>query len=144
MEQQSDLRAKSAGVVTAEDIEAVDDLLIEFVQEKRDSSHIIIDSHPVTKESYGFRATAFSQDRIRQLSLDEIWVLYTAPEVAIKRIAKDAQGRPQITFVEAQFHTLLQSSVAATYGILAGCPVYFFDTDCVQSEIVERLAGRLK
>jgi adenylate kinase len=141
---QADLRARSAGVITPTDVQVVDGQLLGFVAEKRGASHVIIDTHPVTKEDYGFRVTAFSLEQIQRLNPDEIWVLYTAPEVALDRIGKDAQGRPKISLEEARMHTLVQSSVAATYGVATGRPVYLFDTDRPQEVVVEQLAKRLQ
>lgn len=141
---QVELRELSAGRVLPEDIVAVDKRLISFVKSNRTNRHIIVDSHPVTKEEYGFRITAFSQKCIRELNPDEIWILYTSPEVAVERISRDAQGRPNISIEEARMHTALQSSVAANYGVILGRPVYLFDTDRPQEEIVARLSKRLQ
>lgn len=143
LKDQADLRAKSAGSVTPKDIEAVDAQLISFVEQNRGSNHIIIDTHPVTKEAYGFRVTAFSLEQIQRLKPDEIWVFFTAPEVVLSRIANDAQGRRSVTLEEARMHTAVQGSVAATYGIATGRPVYLSDTNRPQDEVVEQLSRRL-
>lgn len=140
---QRELRARSADVVTPADINALDDLLRECVRQRRDTQHLLIDSHPVTKEQYGFRVTAFSLDRFMSLRPNEIWLFYTSPEVTVERIRRDAAGRPEITIEEARMHTMTQASVAATYGIAAGCPVYMFDTDLDQMELLDKLRGRL-
>lgn len=65
---QDEVRAHSAAVVTPADIVEVDKLLLEFIEEHRHENPIIIDSHPVTKESYGFRITAFSVEQIVRLN----------------------------------------------------------------------------
>lgn len=140
---QEDMRARSAEVVTPEDVLEVDRKLIEFVEANRAERHILIDSHPVTKETYGYRITTFSLEQFAQLGVDEIWVLYATPEETRRRIAADDGGRPMITKEEARTHTALQASVAATYGMVAGCPVYLFDTAVSREELVGRLAGRL-
>ena len=140
---QDDLRARSAGVVTPEDVDEVDHTLIAFVGEHRAKRHILIDSHPVTKEAYGYRITAFSLERFTLLAPDEIWVLYASPEETRRRIAADDGGRPMVTEEEARTHTALQGSVAATYGMSLGRPVYLFDTSAPREELVKRLAGRL-
>lgn len=140
---QDELRTRSATIATPEHIDAVDDLLLDWIRKGRSSCHLLIDSHPVTKEEYGFRITAFSLDRFKALGPDEIWFFYTEPEVTIERIAKNAAGRPSISKEEARMHTFAQGAVAATYGIAAGCPVYMFDTDTSQEELVERLRRRL-
>lgn len=140
---QRELRSRSAGVAAPSDIDALDALLQAWVEEPRDSQHLLIDSHPVTKENYGFRVTAFSLDRIKLLQPDEIWLFYVTPETTVERIRSDSAGRPEITLEEARMHTLVQASVAVTYGVAAGCPVYMFDTDVDQTELVTRLCGRL-
>jgi adenylate kinase len=140
---QDDLRARSAGVVTPQDVDEVDHALIAFVAEHRGSRHILIDSHPVTKEAYGYRITPFSLARFAHLAPDEIWVLFASPEETRRRIAVNDGGRPMVTEEEARMHTAMQASVAATYGMSLGRPVYLFDTAAPREELVARLAERL-
>lgn len=140
---QSAIREHSSAVVTPEDVTAVDQELIQFVRAERAANHVVIDSHAVTKESYGFRVTPYSLEGFATLSPTHIWVLYTEPRVTIDRIARDAQGRPSITEEEARFHTSLQASVAVTYGIGLGIPVYFFDSNRPLEELTAELASRL-
>ncbi len=140
---QRELRARSAGAVTPADINALDDLLRAWVEERRETQHLLIDSHPVTKEQYGFRVTAFSLERIKSLRPTEIWLFYAPPEVTVARIRRDPAGRPEITLEEARMHTMAQASLAMIYGVAAGCPVYMFDTNVDQAELVTRLRGRL-
>jgi adenylate kinase len=141
---QEELRSLSAKIVTPEDVEALDEVLLGLIEELRNKQAIIVDSHPVTKEQYGYRITAFSQEKVQMLNPDEIWVFYTAPSVALDRIRKRPAGRPNISDEEARMHTALQASVAATYGIATGKPVYLFDTNCDQSELVRNLLDRLR
>jgi adenylate kinase len=140
---QSDLRRLSGQVVTPEDVAKVDLELLQFVQLNRSTAPIIVDSHPVTKEEYGFRITAFSHQQIVALDPDEIWVMFTSPLIAVDRIAAAAGGRPMIDLEQARFHTMLQASVAATYGIITGKPVYLFDSGIDQHKLVDQLALRL-
>jgi adenylate kinase len=140
---QSTIREQSSAVVTPEDVAVVDRHLIQFVRDERAANHVVIDSHAVTKESYGFRVTPYSLKDLATLSPTHIWVLYTEPHVALDRIARDAQGRPSITEEEARFHTSLQASVAVTYGIGLGIPVYFFDSNRPLDELTTELASRL-
>jgi adenylate kinase len=140
---QHELREKSAGLVTPEDVSEVDRQLLQFVEINRGSRNVLIDSHPVTKEDYGFRITPFSSEQVAALRPDEIWVLYASPEETRRRIEADGAGRPMITAEEAAMHTFLQTSVAATYGIAASCPVYIFDTNASREDLMVRLIGRL-
>lgn len=141
---QDDLRKRSAEVVTHDDIEQVDQSLLSFVDEHRDSHNIIIDSHPVTKEAFGFRITPFSFEQVQRLAPDEIWVFFASPEVTIQRIASDPAGRPMVSEEEARFHTTLQGSVAAAYGMALGQAVHLFDTDGDRNALITQLQQRLK
>lgn len=138
-----DLRSSSASIVGPDDIAAVDKLLVTYVNSFRGRKHIVIDSHPVTKEDYGFRCTAFSSHQIRTIAPDEIWVLYADPTTTIRRIESNSDSRKRVTEEEARMHTFLQASVATSYGISVGCPVYFFDSNTDQDDLVRRLTGRL-
>lgn len=140
---QDDLRARSAGVVTPEHVAEVDRALLAFVEQHRGRRPVLIDSHAVTKEAYGFRITPFSLEQFGRLSPDEIWVLYASPGETRRRIEADAGGRPMVSEEEARTHSALQASVAATYGMSLGRPVYLFDTAAPRCELVAQLAGRL-
>ena len=137
------LREYSSQVVTPDDVNNVDDQLIEYVSEGRLHSHVIIDSHPVTKEQYGYRITAFSVEKLRAIRPTMIVVLYTEPSVVISRIQANNQGRPQISPFEAQFHSDLQASVAATYGVLLGVPVYLLDSSQSVEHLISVIANQL-
>ncbi|MDX8449633.1 ATP-binding protein [Mesorhizobium captivum] len=141
---QSELRAKSAQVVTPDDIVQLDGQLLEFVELRRGKVPVLIDSHPVTKEEYGFRITAFSENRVRDLAPDEIWVFFTSPEETRRRIQSESGGRPLPSEEEARMHTSLQASIAATYGIIVGAPVYLFDTAIDQETLLSRLTRRFE
>jgi predicted methyltransferase/adenylate kinase len=140
---QEELRTKSSLVVTPEDVAAVDIELLEFVEENRGNKDVIIDSHAVTKELYGYRVTPFSLQNFSALKPDEIWVLHASPETTIARIAADSGGRPSISEEEARTHTLLQSSVAITYGMSLGIPIYFIDSSKPREEILGVMVARL-
>jgi adenylate kinase len=140
---QAHLRDQSSQVVTPDDVAAVDQRLIEYVEQNRQRSHIVIDSHAVTKESYGYRVTAYALDQFARLSPTQVWVLYTAPETALSRIKSEAQGRPTISIEEARFHTHLQATVAIAYGMRMGIPVYFYDADREEETLAAELASRL-
>jgi adenylate kinase len=142
--EQSDLRERSSAVVTPDDVRAVDQELVDFVRQERTRRHVIIDSHAVTKESYGYRVTPYSLHGFAKLEPTHIWMLYTDPEVAVRRIANNAQGRPAVSLESARFHTNLQASVAITYGMSLGVPVYFFDSDRPLERLSADLAARLR
>ena len=140
---QSALREKSARIIHPEDVEAVDQQLLTFVEENRGKSHIVIDSHAVTKESYGFRVTSFSLEKLLRLRPTRIFMLYTEASVVQSRIKSAPAGRPQISAFEADFHTQLQATVAIDYGIHLGVPVYFLDSNTSLENLSETVIKRL-
>ena len=140
---QNQVRAESATIITKEHVQHLDKILIKFCKAERKHHHVLIDSHPVTKEDFGFRITAFSIARIKQIAPTEIWVLYTDSREAIRRIKADPGGRPLPTSWEAEFHTQMQASVAATYAIATGAAVYLFDTTAPKDQLLDLLSHQL-
>lgn len=136
------VRKESGRLVTAQDVQELDQLLVAEAQELRKSRPMLIDSHPVTKEHYGFRITGFDVETLRRLAPDFIVCLYTTPEVTRQRIEHNAMGRPQVSTFEAHTHTELQCSVAAQYGVLLGKPVYLFDSSVPQDELLDLVAEK--
>lgn len=144
IESQDDVRTRSAMLIGPEDIVEMDRRLLAFVAERRGHQTVLIDSHPVTKESYGFRITAFSMEQIRQLNPDEIWVFFASPQETRRRIEEAPDGRPLVSEEEARMHTTIQASVAATYGIMSPSPVYLFDTEQNREALISRFQERLQ
>jgi adenylate kinase len=141
---QKRLREQSGTVVTPEDIEQVDHYLIKSVQRVRKFHHVLIDSHPVTKEGFGFRVTAFSVPLLKALRPTRICMLFTDAQTVIKRIQAHPKGRPKISKFEADFHCFSQASVAITYGIQLGVPVYFYNSSKGTEEAFYEIAKKLK
>jgi adenylate kinase len=141
---EDDIRRESARIVTAQDVEELDQELVEMVQRERAHRSVLIDSHPVTKEQYGFRVTGFDVPTLQRLRPDVLVCLYASPEVTRARIQADAMGRPLPTMLELEMHMHLQASLVTQYGFLAGKAVYFLDSSCSQEELAESLLMRLR
>lgn len=122
------IRRESAAVVTREDVAGTDERLVDEVEAARQSSHVIIDSHPVTKEDYGFRVTGFTIEQLQALKPDAIVCAYTRPEELERRIRLNAEGRMLPSIYDLDMHIKLQASVAIQYGLMLGRPSYFLDT----------------
>lgn len=137
------IRQQSANLITRADVEAVDLWLIEQVRLNRTNQDMIIDSHPVTKEEYGFRVTAFTPKQLRQLDPDVIICLYVAPDVTRKRITADAAGRPLPTEFELGLHANLQASLATQYAFVLGKPCYLLDGSIALDELAKNI-GRIE
>jgi len=89
---EDDMRSLSSKVILPEDVAAVDLMLLDYVNQNRHRSHIIIDSHAVTKEEYGFRVTPFSIKLLSGIRPSMIFVLYADPQVVRSRIKNNSQG----------------------------------------------------
>ncbi len=123
-----ELRRDSASVISPQDVAEVDEWLIGQLPQWRTEGNIVIDSHPVTKEVFGFRITPYSLDQVRRIGFDAILVLVGEPNTLAQRIAKDPQGRPNVDAFQAAFQVQLQAAVAATYAIICGQPCFAIDT----------------
>lgn len=140
---EDELRTYSASLITAADVEAVDNRLIEMVQAKRKESHVIIDSHAVTKESYGYRITPFSIKMLQALQPTIIAMLYAEAHEIDRRISRSSGGRPVVSEFEADLHVALQAQVAVFYGLQLGLPIYVFDSTNSVDQARENLASKL-
>jgi adenylate kinase len=141
---EGEIREKSAAIVTPADVLELDKRLIALVAAERTRRPIIIDSHAVTKELYGFRVTSFSAEQLRQLDPDLIVCLYASPDAITARIAAKPMGRPQISLFEAALHVQLQAAVATQYGVLLGKPVYLVDADVPEEVLAEQVGRKLR
>ena len=132
-----EIRRQSAILITRDDVDVVDRWLIEEVRNRRSVEHIVIDSHAVTKESYGFRVTPFTTSQLTQLNPDVIVCLYLSPEETKRRITADAAGRPLPSDFELSLHNDLQASLAAQYAFHLGKPCYLIDSSVEIEKIAE-------
>ena len=139
---QKDMRSRSSGVISPGDVDTVDNALVKLVAERRESAHVVIDSHPVTKESYGFRVTPFASERLDAIRPTMIVTLYASPAVIIGRIAANSMGRPTPTEYEAELHNHLQGAVAVIYGMRVGVPVYFLDSNQPVQQLLAEVIKR--
>lgn len=131
------IRRESAAAVTRADVVATDERLVDEVEAARRSHHVVIDSHPVTKEAYGFRVTAFTIEQLQMLIPDAIVCAYTRPEELERRINLNAEGRMLSSIYDLDMHVKLQASVAVQYGLMLGRPSYFLDTSLALDLVVD-------
>jgi adenylate kinase len=141
---ENEIRMKSANLVSPADIQELDEALIRLVTTERSRTSVVIDSHPVTKEAYGFRVTGFSEEQLQRLSPDVIVCLYASSNVIVSRIQANPMGRPLPTPFEVDMHTLVQAQVAVQYGIMLGKPVYLFDSSVPEAELAISVARKTR
>ena len=121
------MRTLSAAVISHRDVEKLDNRLISEIRRLRRNCNIIIDSHAVTRERFGFRVTPFSLDQLGRLDLDAVGALHCDPRILAARIKAHPEGRRKVTSEQARHHQFLQQAVAITYAIACGCPLFVLD-----------------
>lgn len=142
---QQTLRSGTSGVVSPNDILMVNRRMMEWVDDNDGERDLIIDSHQVTLEHYGFRIAPFSADDLKRLRLSEIWVLSASPAATIERIAESLHGHRMPTQYQAYTHAFLQASLALTYATRLDIEVHVFDTEAGgEEEVLGAAVERLK
>jgi adenylate kinase len=131
-----ELRRDSATAITPGDVFIVDEWVIGQLPAWRTETNIVIDSHPVTKESFGFRVTPFSSQQVARIGFDAIIVLVGDPGRLALRIAANPQGRPAVNAFQAGFQVQLQAAVATLYAITCARPCFAIDTTELDAEQV--------
>ena len=134
------LRNQSSAVISPSDVYAMDEKVIEEVTRLRVTSNLILDSHAVTRETYGFRAKTYSLAQLTRLRLDAVLVLRCDPDLVVERISRDGQGRRAVSIELAREHQLLQESVGITYATACGCAFFVLDTSALSVEDVSNQA----
>jgi adenylate kinase len=95
---------------------------------KQANKNIILDSHAVVVDSYGFRIIPeFLPFQNLPYTLHSIILLKIDYKTFLIRLKEDRKGRKNLTKDEFTMMQNLQASVATSYSILTGCPVYIID-----------------
>lgn len=141
---QDDLRRESAGVITHKDVEDVDRQLLNLAHSSRARKNMVIDSHPVTIEKFGFRVTPFTKEQLRQLAPDVVVCLYAEAKVIADRIKANAAGRPLPSYSEIDLHTHLQCQVASMYAFEVGARLYYLDAAHSPEVLLDNFLGVTK
>jgi len=126
---QEGLRSSSSMIVHPSDVKEVDRQMVEFVSRERSKNHVIIDTHALTRELYGFRMTPVSEKDIKAISPNFMVTLMASPQTTRERTRKKAEGRPQLSDWQFQLQTSLQNTIPVTYSIICGAPAYFIENE---------------
>ncbi len=121
------LREQSSAIISPSDVRTTDDWVIAEIASLRAKSDVLIDSHALTRESYGFRAIPFSRRQLEDLNLDVVLALRCDPDVLVARVKVDPGGRRELTTELAREIQILQESLSLTYAVVCGCPAFMID-----------------
>src|ERR1700756_4199882 len=92
-----ELREQSSSVISPKDVLDTDEWVAAEIGMLRTTCDVIIDSHALTREDYGFRAIPYSTHQLNAIKFDAIIALRCAPETLIARVAIDPGGRRGLT-----------------------------------------------
>lgn len=124
----SEIRSNPTREATTYLIEEATKKLVKNVRLLKEKSHVLIDSHAVARDSYGYRATPDNYSFLQSIGYDGIFVLHGDHKEVAARVSEEADGRLTVSTEDVASHQALQDSVAIAYAIVAGCPVYFIET----------------
>lgn len=139
VENQAELRAKSSLVVSRAEVFAADALVESVITRASRESNVVVDSHAITREPFGFRAVPYGFDQWTRMPYTHIVCLWASREVIRSRIETAADGRPLLTDDEFDMHSQLQSSLALTYAHTGGVPIAFINSAVALDEVIERV-----
>jgi adenylate kinase len=132
------LREESASVIGTVDVVSTDEWVIAEIAKLRIANDIIIDSHALTREEYGFRAIPYSTRQLEALKFDAILTLRCDPDVLIARVAADRGGRRELSVELAREIQTLQEALCLHYAVACACPAFIIDTSLrTQAEVRE-------
>jgi adenylate kinase len=124
----SELREQSSSVISSTDVLDTDEWVIAEITQLRTASDVIIDSHALTREEYGFRAIPYSTRQLEAINFDAVIALRCDPEVLIARVAGDRGGRRELSVELAREIQILQEALCLHYAVACGCTAFVIDT----------------
>ena len=137
------LREQSASVITPEDVSNTDEWVAAEIGRLRATCDVIIDSHALTREDYGFRAIPYTVHQLNEIQFDAIIALRCDPEILITRVAADPKGRRGLTVELAREIQVLQEALGLHYAVASGCTAFVIDASERTAAEVRALAVRL-
>lgn len=138
---QAELREHSSKVIAPDDVFEVDQYVREQVRRLRQRhQNVIVDSHALTAERYGFRAVPYSAEVFGHIGYTHVACLEVSPEITRARIEKRAQGRPLLSEQGFAAHAQLQAALALAYAHSGGIPFALIDSSGTSETTVSTLA----
>ena len=138
------LREASAKIVSYRDIANIDQYILSKIQDST-ANYIVLESHALTVESYGFRATPFSIQMLQMMAPNLIVCLYSESDVIFERIKNNPHGRLMQNIESIQTGQFLQMSLALHYAILSNAEIHFVNSQqeskIIANQLVDLLTG---
>ncbi|USF28373.1 hypothetical protein N510_003332 [Firmicutes bacterium ASF500] len=138
----SQLRMESSKIISHNDISNIDQYILKKIQTST-ANYIILESHAITVESYGFRATPFSVQLLGMVAPNLIVCLYSEADLIFERIKNNPQGRLLQSTENIHVGQFLQMSLALQYGILTNAEIHFINTQHEPQVVAQQLVHML-
>jgi adenylate kinase len=141
---QVELRERSAEVISTQQIVDLDAHLASRVTEAvTRGQSVVIDSHAVTAERYGFRVIPYQPAGLVGMKITHLVCLYASTSELQRRVGLDAGGRRLLVEGELERHSRLQESLTLAYSHTLGVPAYFVDADDGEASVAAEVASLL-
>ena len=124
------MRSLSASIIRKEDIAKIDSLILSIVNNNKEKHDIIIESHGVTKEKYGFRVTPYrSFKKLNNLGVDTVVYISSDTRSILKRMRSSSNGRKRVSQIQIQQNLRLQENLALAYSVLTGSTFFVIENN---------------
>jgi len=141
---EKNLRESAASLVTSRVLRLATEKLIAEVDQSPAGILLLIDSHAVSQDRFGYVVTPDGPDYFGRLRYQAIIQLFASPTTVLAMSLPAASGRQARTARDIDVHFALQSAVSVNYAAANGCPLLLVDAGPpadVLAATVNRLLG---
>jgi adenylate kinase len=135
-------------LISQKDITEIDMLILQQLRKMAPTQNVIIESHAVNKDNYGFKINPFNTKMLSLISPDLLLMLYTSnPEDVYKRLLENDSGQEWKSPDDVYYCQMFQSMLALQYSILQGKELRFLDVsngidriaEWIQKKVIENI-----
>jgi adenylate kinase len=139
----SEFRSSAASLVTPSDLEEATIELAGNATVSDPNRWLIVDSHAVAREEFGWQANPDTPSRLRRYAYNMIIMLDAPAQVVLERIKKTPNGRLINTERDVALLSELQRGIAIYYSGTIGCPLWIIDAEPNINTVVDVVEATL-
>ncbi|HZR82560.1 MAG TPA: AAA family ATPase [Candidatus Binatia bacterium] len=141
--EEAQLRREPTSLVTEAVLEHATRQLVAMCASSARRVVVIVDSHAVSQDQFGFRSTPDGPSYFKALRYDAIVQLVLPGQEILDRTPVGTGGRQARSGVDLDFHSSLQLMVSTFYAAMSECPLFVVSADGAVSEVAARVDGVL-
>lgn len=122
------LRATPVKSIPINYVSLAEELLLTRVNSLRFETNILLDSHAVVNDHFGFRIAPEISD-FRRVDLNAVIVIHAPFNLVEQRIRTEPKGRNLVSKQIFDQHQALQDTVAIGFSLAAKCPLFVVETN---------------